>query len=316
MKSAEEIISEALNSPEAYKKMVEGEAQAWAHHQTNDRIQDERAADISAGQELGAGAGLFSFPNWVRENGKHFGHALSLACGEGRAERQLFASGIIDSCHSVDISEPSLKAAEAEAKSVGFPCTFEVADLNYLELGEGEYDLVIAQTCIHHLVRLEDVFDRLRKCLRPGGILWLFDYVGESQFQHSQKRMDIANRILAALPTGLRMNHLNGQTVEKVERRAPGTLISPFEAIRSGEILDIAFQHFDIVVGNQTNAISHLVCPVGTRKNYLRSDETRALFEMVQVMDKELINSQVLPGTSARYVLTPRQEMPIDSGTA
>ncbi len=65
------------------------------------------------------------------------------------------------------------------------------------------------------------------------GVFWLFDYCGESQFQHSDKRLKIVNSILECLPEKYRRNRLNNTLIGEVSRRKPGTLISPFDICRA-----------------------------------------------------------------------------------
>jgi SAM-dependent methyltransferase len=177
-----------------------------------------------------------------------------------------------------------------------------VADINFADFGEAKYDLVVAQTSLHHLVFLEDVFAAIHRAMVPGGILWLHDYVGESQFQHSDLRLSIANRLVEEIPKSLRLNQMNGQVVGPIVRRKPGTLVSPFESIRSGEILPVARSMFKTVAGTTSSSLLHLVVPVGTRANYLVSPEARALFRSIKLMDEVLIETGVLQGADARFV--------------
>jgi ubiquinone/menaquinone biosynthesis C-methylase UbiE len=77
------------------------------------------------------------------------GHGLTLGCGAGRRERELACWGVCRSFHGIDISKKALASAREIAKEQNLPLTYEVADLNFLELPEKTFDLVLAQTALH-----------------------------------------------------------------------------------------------------------------------------------------------------------------------
>jgi SAM-dependent methyltransferase len=302
IKKAEAHVLKAMSSREAYEEMARKEAAVWSNQLVNPRLIEVRKSEQEAAIKLGLNDKNFSFPAWVRRKGYHFKQGLSVGCGAGRAERRLIELKVCDSFHGVDIAAEAVAEARQEAATLGYKCTYDIGDINFFDFGEAQYDLVVAQTSLHHLVYLENVFASIKRALIPGGILWINDYVGESQFQHSDLRLSIANKVLAEIPEEFRKNHLNNQTIDKVIRREPGTLVSPFESIRSGEILKIANEYFDFLDGQTWSAILHIVCPLGTRVNYLKNEESVALFRSIKLLDELLIESGVLDGTSASLV--------------
>ena len=58
------------------------------------------------------------------------------------------------------------------AKEQGLPLTYEVADLNSVQLHEKQLDLVVAQTCLHHVLFLEHVADQIWCSLKSDGYLF------------------------------------------------------------------------------------------------------------------------------------------------
>jgi SAM-dependent methyltransferase len=302
MNEAQAIINRAMSSREAYSEMARREAEVWSQHLVDPRRVAIQKADQAAAAELGLNDKNFAFLPWCKANKRTFQRGLSIGCGAGRAERQYIESGVCQSFHGVDIADDAVAEAGKQAAELGMDCTYEVADINFADFGEAKYDLVVAQTSLHHLVFLEDVFAAIHRAMVPGGILWLHDYVGESQFQHSDLRLSIANRLVEEIPKSLRLNQMNGQVVGPIVRRKPGTLVSPFESIRSGEILPVARSMFKTVAGTTSSSLLHLVVPVGTRANYLVSPEARALFRSIKLMDEVLIETGVLQGADARFV--------------
>src|SRR5262249_35182959 len=147
------------------------------------------------------------------------------------------------SFHGIDISKRAIAKAREIANEQNLPLTYEVADVNFVRLPEKTFDLVVAQTCLHHILFLERVAQQIWHSLKGNGYLWIHDFIGETQFQYDAKRVSIANKILFALPEKLRKNRITDRLIEEIKRPEPGRLCSPFESIRSSEIVPV-FQHW------------------------------------------------------------------------
>jgi SAM-dependent methyltransferase len=229
--------------------------------------------------------------------------ALSLACGNGRAERDLISSGVVEGCHGVDISEKAIEEARSLAEANNYPITYEQCDLNHIQLGKDKYDLVVTQNCLHHILRLEHLAEEISGSLRAGGVLWIHDFVGETQFQWTNERLDIVNRVMDILPDRFKYRVVDGKSVNNITRRQPGKLVSPFEAIRSSEIIPIFSQHFDIVEKTEFNSILRFTSPLGTRSAYAKNEDSRAIFELTFLLDRLLLEYGVLPPCGGKYLM-------------
>lgn len=115
------------------------------------------------------------------------------------------------------------------------------ADLNFVRLPRGRYDVVWSAGCIHHVVNLEHLFDEVHEALVPGGILAFQDYVGEPRLQYSEERLQLVNQILEMVPPCFRRGE--GRSIERPKEHE----MSPFEAVRSDEILGAAASRFDLL---------------------------------------------------------------------
>ena len=100
-------------------------------------------------------------------------------------------AGICASFHGVDLSEDAIKEARRIAQQEALNISYSVDDLNSIKLEPNSYDLVITQNCLHHVLQLEHLADEIHRTLKPGGLLWVQDFVGETQLQFSDKRLDI-----------------------------------------------------------------------------------------------------------------------------
>jgi len=299
-----DLIQRLRDDPEAYAEAARGEGVAWGELFGSDRIKAVREEDRHAAEILRPGRGGLSLIGLARKNNWHFGRGLSLACGNGWAERTLAEHGVCESFVGIDISPGVLDQARNAAGGRDFE--YRLGDLNRVQLGVEEYDLVVTQNCLHHVLELEYLADQIWRCLKPGGVLWIDDFVGETQFQWSDERLKIVNEIMAILPPRYRRFRLHDFVIETVKRPEIGNLVSPFEAIRSGELVDVFSRRFDIEIRNEQESLLHLVCPVGARQNYVETEDGPVLFELLMLLDRLLIEHKILPPVGAQYVMRKR----------
>ncbi len=175
-------------------------------------------------------------------------HAANLGFGFGDLEAHALSTGMVQRFFSVDISEPAAEYCRRHFK--GFAASFQVSDLNRVELGTERFDAVFAASVLHHVLDLEHLLDEVGRCLRPGGWFVFDEYTGPSRFQWRAKQLEIVNELLAALPG--KYKHDLRRRFFKKRRVYPNPLDdtsrdSPFEAVRSEEILPLVSERFEIV---------------------------------------------------------------------
>jgi SAM-dependent methyltransferase len=301
---ARQIIERAMSDRSVYDEMARKEASHWGSFLVTRERSQAQAEDQAAAATLRLHRDEFSLLIWARANNRVFQNGLSVGCGEGRAERRILADGICRRFHGIDVAEEAL--AEAREKAKGLPLTYEAVDINFAQLPERRYDLVVAQTSLHHVLHLENAADQIWRTLQAGGVLWLHDYIGETQFQYTDERLAIVNRILAALPARYRSNRLFQRELKPLVRPEPGKIASPFESIRSAEIVPVFKRWFDIVEKRETTSLHHLVVPNGTRAAYAETEEGRALFEVIMLIDQLCLKHGILSATAGQYVMVPK----------
>ena len=234
---------------------------------------------------------------------------MTLGCGAGRLERDLLSKGVCRGFHGIDISEKAIETARDTARKENLPLTYEVADLNFVELPEKTFDLVAAQTSLHHILFLERVADQIWHSLKNDGYVWIHDFIGETQWQHDPKRLSLANHLLASLPEKFRQNRITNRLTTEIKRPEPGRLHPPFESIRSSEIIPVFQRWFTIEWKLEFSAFLHLVVPPGTRAAYIENEDTRALFEVLVLLDHLCIEEKIVQPTGGQYLMRPR---PVD----
>jgi 2-polyprenyl-3-methyl-5-hydroxy-6-metoxy-1,4-benzoquinol methylase len=315
---AQEIIRRAMADRSVYDAMAAKEKEVWGKVLPELERSETQTEDALASEILGIErqtSALF----WVAaKKGLNFEHGLTLGCGAGRCERELLAKGVCRSFHGIDISEEAITAAREIAREQNLPITYEAADLNFVELPKKRFDLVVAQTSLHHILFLERVAEQVWRSLKTDGYLWIHDFIGETQWQYDPKRLSLMNDILAALPEKLRKNKLNGQLLTQIERPEPGHLASPFESIRSGEIMPVFQRWFTIEWKMEFDAFVRFVVPRGARAAYLENEDTMALFEILMLLDRLCIDEKIVEPRGGQYLMRPKplNETPVKNATS
>lgn len=307
--STQDVISELRASKEKYSDAAEREGEFWGKMFSDERILDVRKRDAEASILLHVDKGRRLFSAIAQENGWTFTRGLSLACGSGRAERPMVESRICKSFVGIDIAADALDEARKIAAEQGLDIEYRTGDLNDVRLSPGEFDLVITQNCLHHILELEHLAEEIWTCLKPGGLLWIDDFIGETQFQWLDKRLIFVNELLAAIPERYRVSALTGLMVGPYERAAPGNIGSPFEAIRSGEIMPVFTRWFEPIYTYESSSLLHLISPLGTHEAYATSENGRELYGVLQAMDHLLIATGTLPPLAGQYVLKRRDDV-------
>lgn len=129
--------------------------------------------------------------------------ALSLGCGSGWLEKILIEKEICHQAEGCDISADLVLAAQKRAEELLLPIKYFVDDLNQPAFPAGKYDLVVGAGIFHHIANLENLFESIIKCLKKNGKLILYDYVGPSRFQWTEKQIEYCNKWLQIVPKRL-----------------------------------------------------------------------------------------------------------------
>jgi SAM-dependent methyltransferase len=303
---AQEIIERAMADRSVYNAMAARENEIWGEILPALEQSEARIEDTKASAQLRVARHQSSLFHVAQEKKLKFEHGLILGCGAGRCERDLIRAGVGRSFHGIDISERAIATALEIAKEHDLPPTYEVADLNFVTLPEKAFDLVVAQTCLHHVLFLERVAEQVWHSLKSDGYLWIHDFVGETQSQYDPKRLAIINQILAVLPEKFRKNKIQDRVTAQIKPPEPGHLASPFESIRSGEIIPVFERWFKIEWKMEFGAFLHRVAPPGTRAAYLENEDTKALFEILMLLDHLCIEEEIVEPTGGQYLMCPR----------
>jgi SAM-dependent methyltransferase len=175
---------------------------------------------------------------WLRDvAGRRFERALSIGCGAGGFERSLISLDLCDRVDALDAGVFGLHEARRSAREAGIGdrIHYFAADFNRPAFARARYDLVVCHQSLHHVSKLERLYREIRKALRPGGLLFLDEYVGPSRNGWTDALLVEQRAFYDALP-------LEWRTRPRLY--APYLADDPSEAIRAAEILpqlDVGF---------------------------------------------------------------------------
>jgi tRNA (cmo5U34)-methyltransferase len=111
-------------------------------------------------------------------------HVLDLGCGAGNYTLKLLQVLPNLNATLVDLSQPMLERAVQRIRpATSGEVKTAQADIRELDLGEAQFDIILAAAVFHHLRGADEwrsVFSKGYTSLRPGGSLWIFDMLEHS----------------------------------------------------------------------------------------------------------------------------------------
>jgi SAM-dependent methyltransferase len=190
--------------------------------------------------------------------------ALTLGCGQGELERGLCGYNFALAHDGIDIAEGAIgKAADFAKESRMSNLRYRVGDMNAIQLPRYEYDVVFGIGSFHHVALLEHLMIQVSQTLKPGGYLFLDEYIGPNQFQWPDEQLSIINEQIEAMPERFKLALSEPHVLKGPMRRhtiEEMNAADPSEAIRSADILPLLHHIFDVVeVKGCGGALLHLL---------------------------------------------------------
>lgn len=226
-----------------------------------------------------------------------FARSLSVCCGDGAHEIQLYESGKVGCVSGFDISAGAIKQAVARFETVAAPADryrFEVRDVNALEL-DGTFDLILSTGALHHTTNLEDLLAKLDRLLMPDGYFVVVEFIGPNRFQWTDRQIGIANQVLSALDS----SYLRDEHRTRFERPSIESMLrsDPSEAVRSADVYSLVKNQFDVRYERFYNGtLLHQLYPLlRTELANRQQADFDSLVRLLLLMEDLLIKNKVLP---------------------
>lgn len=201
---------------------------AQALHPTNPEWMDDPQVRAYINAAIGGDVPAWPLEWFARTIApRRFGRVLSIGCGTGAFERSLADLGICDRIDAFDGSLGAIASARAAARP-GDRITYFVSDFNRPALPRHAYDAIFFHQSLHHVGKLERLLREVMSALRPGGLLYVDEYVGPSVLDWDDHSIAQHRAIYDSLPDDIRLTD---------PLPFPIVPADPSEAIRSAEIL-------------------------------------------------------------------------------
>ncbi|MCH8901040.1 MAG: methyltransferase domain-containing protein [Chloroflexi bacterium] len=218
---------------EDYLRQLQEEADYWDDHP--DTLSSKKALDKiwQYQNEQLTGNPKRQWFEMISDYGK-FKRGCVLGAGPGDAESELLRQ--YEQLHLTiyDISGESLIRLQDRLEHE-FPGRTETRqeDLNFVTLPANTYDLFVSNASIHHILNLEHLAFQVNDSLTHDGFFFLRDTVGESFFQFSEEK----KRLFQAFRTATAEDAGRNMLIQWPD--LDNWTDSPFESVRSGDILDV-----------------------------------------------------------------------------
>ena len=176
---------------------------------------------------------------------------LSLGCGTGNKELLWAELGNFSVIDAIDISKPRVEEAARKAERLGYGdiVRYRVGDVRGVKLPASSYDVVFADSSLHHLSPLREILLKIDAWLAPAGLLVVNDFVGPTRFQWTDRQLEAANALLSLLPMKYKTLPGGGEVRSRIYRpsRLHMILSDPSEAVESSSILPCLHEIFEVL---------------------------------------------------------------------
>jgi SAM-dependent methyltransferase len=215
-----------------YVRMLQEEEAFWDSHDETLLTHEPLPAVQAYLNERWTGDPAKSWFEAVGEKGP-FTKACIFGAGPGEVEEHLLSRHADLQIDVLDISGEALSRLDRRVTRFKNRVRTRQQDLNFVELPANTYDLIIANASLHHLVNLEHVAFQANRALTAQGRFFIEDTVGESYFQFEDEKKQVYQSLIAATNDSSQPP----ASIDWPDR--DNWQFSPFESVRSAEILDV-----------------------------------------------------------------------------
>lgn len=175
-------------------------------------------------------------------------HIVSIGSGNCDLEVQLAAAlqqggvgNFVIDCLDLNAAMLERGAAMARERGVADKIRPQQGDFNRWR-PEREYDIVMANQALHHVLELEHLFGAVHSCLKFDGVFLVSDMIGRNGHMRWPEALEIVHEFWRELPPRYRYNHQLRRHEELYDNWDCST--EGFEGIRAQDILPLLVERF------------------------------------------------------------------------
>ncbi len=229
-----------------------------------------------------------------------FERGLVLNCGNGWVERALIDQKIVRQVIAFDYSMDLLLLAEKEKGDR--PIYYFRADVNKVDFGEDQFDLIVNVAALHHVQYLNRLCCILCKALKEDGIFFHYDYIGPQRNQYSLRHWLLIVRANNQLPRHIRKEPLRYPHVPTMLRS------DPTEAIHSDLIFETVSRYFTIFERHDTGGgIAYQLLTQNSKLENISLEELNPWIDKLLVLDKRHTDSGEVPPLFSYFLAKPKK---------
>ena len=176
---------------------------------------------------------------------------LSIGAGVCSHELKFAAYPNFKEIVCIDIANNLLKTAAERAKKKGINnIKFLSEDIYKTTFKMDEFDMIMFHSSLHHFSNIQDLIEsKIKKWLKPKGILLINEYVGPNRLQFNKDQISSINIGLNLIPKALKQRFKSRLIKNKFYGSGYIRMIiaDPSECIESANILPILRNEFEII---------------------------------------------------------------------
>ena len=160
--------------------------------------------------------------------------ALDVGCGAGNFTVKLLQRLPQLNVTLIDLSRPMLdRAVQRVSAATSGQVTALQGDIRELPLGESQFDIIVAASVLHHLreeSEWQTVFAKFYAALRPGGSIWIHDFIEHNHPQVQALMWERYGAYLTQVKDAAYRDHVFAYVTQE---DSPRSLIFQLDLLRS-----------------------------------------------------------------------------------
>lgn len=175
---------------------------------------------------------------------------LSIGSGICSHEFKFAQYPSFDEIVCIDISKNLMEDARKKAADMALKnMKFTNADFYEVNYRVDSFDMIMFHSSLHHFSGIPELISKIKKWLRPNGILLINEYVGKDRLQFEKSQIDCINEGLKLIPNNMKRRYKS--KLRKRKFRGSGyirmLIADPSECIESSKILPAIHKEFEVI---------------------------------------------------------------------